>query len=202
MPAACRVAGNGGIIVRWHRIVGRRVQERKMRMQTSIRLIHWNAAEAVERAERLRALGYSVDDAAPNPPNLIKELAQRPPAALVIDLSRLPSQGRDVGVLLRQRKATRSVPLVFVGGEPEKVAGIRALLPDAIYTEWEAIATALPEAIAHPPQNPIALASAFDGYAGKPLVVKLGIRPGTGQDWCGHRPASSSCWGSCRPACA
>lgn len=147
-------------------------------MKASIRLIHWNDREAAERAERLRALGYAVNDAPPNGPTLLKELAQEPPAALVIDLSRLPSQGRDVGVSLRQRKATRDLPLVFVGGEPEKVAQIRALLPDAVYTEWEAIAKTLPEAIAHPPENPVALDSVFATYAGKPLAEKLGIRPG------------------------
>ena len=74
-------------------------------MKASIRLIHWNDREAAERAERLRALGYAVNDAPPNGPTLLKELAQEPPAALVIDLSRLPSQGRDVGVSLRQRQA-------------------------------------------------------------------------------------------------
>jgi hypothetical protein len=147
-------------------------------MQAGIRLIHWNEAEAAERAGRLRALGYVVHDAPPNGPSLLKELAQAPPAALVIDLSRLPSQGRDVGVSVRQRKATRGLPLVFVGGEPEKVAHIRALLPDAVYTVWEAIDTALPEAIAHPPENPVVLDSVFAAYAGKPLAEKLGIRPG------------------------
>ncbi len=147
-------------------------------MQQSIRFIHWNAAEAGERAERLRALGYLVNDAPPNGPALLKALALELPAALVVDLSRLPSQGRDVGVSLRQRKATRSVPLVFVGGEPEKLAQVRALLPDAVYTDWASIASALPQAIAHPPENPVAHDSVFAAYAGKPLADKLGIRPG------------------------
>ena len=148
-------------------------------MPGSIRLIHWNEAEAAKRAERLRALGYAVNDAPPNGPNLMKELAQEPPLALVIDLSRLPSQGRDIGVSLRQRKATRGLPLVFVGGDPEKVARIRALLPDAVYTDWETIGETLPDAIAHPPANPVALDSVFAAYAARPLAAKLGIRAGT-----------------------
>jgi hypothetical protein len=148
-------------------------------MVNSIRLIHWNETEAAQRAERLRALGYDVNAAPPNGPDLMKELAHEPPLALVVDLSRLPSQGRDVGVSLRQRKSTRHLPLVFVGGEPEKVARIQKLLPDAVYAEWDSIGEALPEAIAHPPQNPVAMDSVFAAYAGRPLAAKLGIREGT-----------------------
>jgi hypothetical protein len=145
----------------------------------TIRLIHWNAGEAGPRAERLRALGYAVNDALPNGPSLLKELAQEPPAALVIDLSRLPSQGRDVALSIRERKASRRVPLVFVGGEPEKVERVRELLPDAVYTTWDGIEDALHEAIAHPPANPVVPESSFAGYAGKPLPEKLGIRTGS-----------------------
>jgi len=53
---------------------------------------------------------------------------------VVIDLNRLPSQGRDLGIALRTYKTTRQVPLVFVDGDPEKVARIREILPDAVYT--------------------------------------------------------------------
>ena len=82
-----------------------------------IRLIHWKAAEAEERAGWLRAAGYEVVYETLNPTSL-RELSENPPTAVVIDLGRLPMQGRDVGLLLRQRKGTRNVPLVFVGGKP------------------------------------------------------------------------------------
>lgn len=143
-----------------------------------IRLIHWNSDEAHERATRLAALGYQVNHELPNPPAFVKELAADPPAAVVIDLSRLPSQGRDLAVLIRGRKGTRTIPLVFVGGEPEKVARTRELLPDATYTAWEVIENALAEAISHPPAQPAAPGSAFAAYAGQPLAGKLGIKPG------------------------
>jgi hypothetical protein len=110
---------------------------------------------------------------------LLKELAANPPAAVVIDLSRLPSQGRDLAVLLRERKGTRGIPLVFVGGELEKVARLRALLPDATYTSWEEMGEALAQAIAQPPADPVVPGSTFAAYAGRPLAAKLGIKANT-----------------------
>jgi hypothetical protein len=98
------------------------------------------------------------------------------PDAIVIDLSRLPSQGRDFALLIRKRKGTRHFPLIFVGGVPAKVARVRELLPDAIYSSWEQIGNALAEAIANPPDDPIAPQSQFAAYAGKPLSEKLGIK--------------------------
>jgi hypothetical protein len=144
-----------------------------------VRLIHWNPGEARERAERLQALGFQVNYQMPSPPALLKELAGDPPAAVVIDLSRLPSHGRDMAVSLRERKTTRRIPLVFVGGEPEKVAAIRELLPDAAYTSWEQISTALAAAIAEPPTEPVVPGSVFAAYAGRPLAAKLGVEADT-----------------------
>jgi len=96
---------------------------------------------------------------------------------MVIDPSRLPSQGRDVATLLRRRKATRHGPLVFVGGDAPKVRRIRVLLPDASYTCWERIGEPLREAIASSLTDPVVPDSQFAAYAGKPLVDKLGIKP-------------------------
>lgn len=142
-----------------------------------VRLVHWNAAEAAERAARLAAAGYVVDHA-PIEPAALKALRARPPAAAVIDLSRLPSQGRDVGVWLRKQRPTRHVPLVFVGGDATKVARVRQLLPDASYTTWARLPGTLKRAIAAPPARPTVPASTLAGYSGTPLPKKLGIKPG------------------------
>lgn len=139
-----------------------------------IRLIHWNAAEAEERAARIRAAGYDVAFDALK--GSIRELAQNPPAAIVIDLSRLPGQGRDVALALRHRKATRHLPLVFVDGEPEKVAGIKTHLPDAVFTTWSRIGASLKRVIARPPVVTTIPHSVLAGYSGTPLPKKLGIK--------------------------
>jgi CheY-like chemotaxis protein len=145
---------------------------------TRVRLIHWNPTEARACSTRLRGLGYTVDSRPPAMPELLRELPSSPPAAVVIDLTRSPSQGRDLGILLRQRKVTRPIPLVFAGGAPEKVARVRELLPDATFTEWETIAAALRRAVAHPTAAPVVHTSAFAAYAGRPLVQRLGIKRG------------------------
>ncbi len=95
-------------------------------------LIHWNASEAENRAGRLRPGGYHVVPLAPQGASALRELRSNPPDVFVIDLSRLPSQGRAVATLLRQQKETRQIPIVFVDGAPEKVARIRETLPDAV----------------------------------------------------------------------
>jgi hypothetical protein len=138
-------------------------------------LVHWNAAEAEQRAGKLRDAGYVVD-CRPLTPAVLRRLREDPPAAFVIDLGRLPSQGRDLGVGLRSYKSTRNVPLVFVGGDPEKVRRVRELLPDAVYTSRGRIRSALGRAIARPPADPVVPKSPMAGYAGAPLVKKLGIK--------------------------
>jgi hypothetical protein len=141
-------------------------------------LVHWKAEEAAERSDRLRALGYEVDDAVPAGRTFFRQLQQDPPDALGIDLSRLPAQGRDLAVHVRKQASTRHVPLVFIGGDPKKVTRIREILPDAAYTTWDEIGPALEGAIAHPPAEPVTFQSAFDVYAGTPLPQKLGIKAG------------------------
>jgi hypothetical protein len=143
-----------------------------------VQLIHWNAAEAEERAERLRSLGYEVACPVPQGPDFFRQLGRDLPAAVVIDLSRLPSQGRDAALTLRKQAGTRRIPLVLVGGEPDKVARIRDLLADATYTSWDEIGGALAQALAQPPTDPVVPRSVFEPYAGRPVAAKLGFRPG------------------------
>ncbi|HEY3176713.1 MAG TPA: hypothetical protein VGK94_13240 [Candidatus Polarisedimenticolia bacterium] len=141
-----------------------------------VHLIHWNVAEARERAERLRKAGHDVAFEGPFGAQLLRELGVRPPHAVLIDLSRSPSHGRDVAIFLRQRKATRHVPLMFVNGDAGKVARLKELLPDAVYTDWGHVRGDLKRAIAAPPADPVVHRSLLAGYSGTPLPRKLGIR--------------------------
>ena len=97
-----------------------------------IKLIHWKEEEAAERAERIAACGYQVDSETPRDGSALRVLSKSPPRAVVIDLTRLPSQGRDVALALRTSAATRHVPIVFVEGEPEKVARTKASSPQNV----------------------------------------------------------------------
>ncbi len=143
-------------------------------MMTRIRLIHWNADEAKQRIEGLRAAGYQVDYDALTP-DLLRGVRKSPPAAVVIDLGRLPTHGREVALSLREYKDTRAVPLVFVEGEPEKVEKIRSLLPDAAFSSWTQANIAIAAAIASPPKEFVVPSERSTGYSGTPLPQKLGI---------------------------
>lgn len=140
-------------------------------------LIHWNIDEACEKAEILKAEGFKVRFEIITPA-IIKELKTAGPDAIVIDLSRLPSQGRDIALNFRHAKATRRIPIVFVDGDAPKVAGIKKFLPDAIYSSWGKIGDAIKSALANPLVEPVAPKSVFDGYADSPLQKKLGIKNG------------------------
>ena len=101
---------------------------------------------------------------------------------------------------LRSRKTTRHVPLIFVDGDPEKVAKLKTLLPDATYTTWGRLKTALPRAIARPPASPIVPPDAM--YTGKPAVEKLGVKTGMRASACSSAPqgvAETAC-SRCLPA--
>ena len=88
---------------------------------------------------------------------------------------------------LRQRKATRRVPIVFVAGDPEKVARVRKLIPDAVYSHWRRLRSDLGRAIRNPPARPI-VKQALAGYSGTPLPKKLGIQEGSTVAFLGAPP--------------
>src|SRR5215212_10649907 len=104
-----------------------------------LRLVHWGEQEVAERIERLEALGYAVDGTVPGTSIGVRRLTADPPRAFVIDLGRLPSHGREVARSLRQSKALRTVPIVFVDGRPDKRAVAEDEFPDASFADWPAI---------------------------------------------------------------
>lgn len=140
-----------------------------------IRLIHWNGPEGRERRRQLAALGHEAEFDDLDGPALGRVLRTRPPDLVLIDLSRLPSHGREVAMGLRTARALRHIPILFVDGDPAKVTAIKALLPDAGYTSWGRLKTAIPKALAKPVAAPIVPPSSI--YSGKPTVEKLGVKP-------------------------
>ena len=142
----------------------------------TVRLIHWNEDEGLERQQQLEAFGFDAAFDVGDGVFQMRQIRADLPDAVVIDLSRMPSHGREVAQGLRSAKTTRHLPIVFVDGEREKVARTQQLFPDAAYTTWGRIKTALPKAIAQPPANPVVP----DHHAawGKATVEKLGVKPG------------------------
>jgi len=142
-----------------------------------VRLVCWKEDLAKERARVIKAAGFSVDVSPLNPAGLIGHFREHMPSAVLIDLDRLPSHGREVAVALRQSKTTRHLPIVFAGGVAEKVARIRQELPDAFFTEWTKVGPVLEKALKSAAPNPVKPISHMERYAGSSLAKKLGFKP-------------------------
>ncbi len=149
------------------------------RKRTRVRLVHWNKEEGEQLSARLHAAGYIVEfDHGLIGPVLLGKIKENPPDVYAIDLSRLPSQGRDAAMVLRSYKPTRNIPILFVGGDLEKVERIKKQLTDALYTDWGHFRSAIRHVFAHPLPNPIVPRTSLEGYSGTPLWKKLGIKRG------------------------
>jgi hypothetical protein len=136
-------------------------------------VIHWDPVEASPLCDRIRREGF---EASPYPirgAGGFRAISENPPDAIVIDLMCMPSYGRVMGALLRERKSTRMIPLVFVQGDPEKTKRIRELLPDAVIADLLRIGPAVQRAIRHAPTQPV-----LPNPGNIPLLHKLRIREG------------------------
>lgn len=145
----------------------------------SIRLVCWNPDLARERASVLRDAGFSVDASPLGISGLIGQFRQSSPAAVLIDLDRLPSHGREVAIVLRNSRSTRHIPIVFAGGLAEKVERVRRELPDASFTDWKRVGTELRKALKRRLVEPVQPLTHMQRYAASSLVKKLGFKPGS-----------------------
>ena len=136
-------------------------------------LFHWKPEEAQPLLTALRASGHKVvyESKIAN----YRELREDPPEAIVIDLSRMPSHGRELAVFIRGSKHLRHIPIVFVNGEPEKVAAVRHLIPDATYTTTPRVKSALRSALASPPAAPVRPQQMMERWGTRSAAQKLGI---------------------------
>jgi hypothetical protein len=116
-------------------------------------------------------------DAAPltKTSGVVGELARLNPAVLVLDLDRLPSHAREIAFALRTSKSARHIPILFAGGQPEKIARIRTDFPDAAFAPWPEASAALSLVVATPRTAPVHVPQ--PRVYTTSLAQKLGIRP-------------------------
>jgi hypothetical protein len=154
---------------------------RTQNSRKTIRLICWNQDDATTRARDLRHAGYRVIADPPEASGgMIRAFRELDPDAVVIDMDRLPSHGRELGLGLRASKSTCHLPLVFAGGVPAKVELVRTALPDAVFTAWDdTLRDAIERAMRQPaPQRLPSRERPPDTSAGA-LERKLDIKPRT-----------------------
>ena len=140
----------------------------------AVLVIHWDPAEAGALCERVRREGFDASVYPCRGDRDFRKIAEAPPDVILIDLMQRPSYGRTMGALLRERKSTRMIPLVFVEGDPEKAGRVRELLPDAVFTGLLRIGPAVRRAIRRAPVEPV-----IPDSSGISIFQKLRIREGS-----------------------
>jgi CheY-like chemotaxis protein len=142
-----------------------------------VRVIHWNAAEAEPLIEACRGAGFDVEYLEGDGGAVCRAIRANPPDIVVIDLTRLPSHGKEVAVWLRGTKSTRDIPIVFVEGAPLKTAAVRELLPDAAFCEAGTVASAIKRPVRR--AKPVAPPGMMERAREKSAAQKLGITAGS-----------------------
>ncbi|UYN89165.1 MAG: hypothetical protein KIT08_08690 [Anaerolineales bacterium] len=108
-------------------------------------LFLWDETEAEAAALRIRAWGWDVELEWQDGGRGSAAVKASLPDAVVLYLDRKPSHSRATAEHLAEAKATRNIPLLFVGGEDAAVEQTRAKLPEATYTSEADLQTALEE---------------------------------------------------------
>jgi len=102
-----------------------------MTMKPKIFYLHWNETELKERLTPLKKADYEVTShwSTETHPKFGETL----PDAVVISLDRLPSHGRAVAEWFVEAKKRQHIPIIFAGGQPDKVQATKGKFPQATF---------------------------------------------------------------------
>jgi hypothetical protein len=145
--------------------------------------VHWNETEAESLVAPLRADCHElrVHFATNRPPSW----EGFEPTVAVISLERLPAHGREIADWIWSAKKRRHVPVVFVGGKPDKVLETKGRFPDAVYCRVDEVSRIVEKitsgrmAAASAPENRVKTSQSAHRPSTTPLARKLGIVAGT-----------------------
>ena len=141
-------------------------------------MISWNEKVAGDKKRLLEVQGFRVDPVMSHGTGMVGKLTAAAPSALVIDLDSKPAYGREVAIYMRNTASIRHLPLVFVGGVGDKIARVRAELPDAVYCGWDAVRAGINKAITAPPGRPVRPRARGEAVpSGSVLARKLDLGP-------------------------
>ncbi len=111
------------------------------KLMAKIFYLHWNEAEAKARIAPLIKAGYEV--ACHWSMEEHAQFGETLPDAVVISLDRLPSHGRAVAEWFWEAKKRQHIPIIYAGGQPDKVKTTKTKFPKAIFCASEDVPAVL-----------------------------------------------------------
>lgn len=94
---------------------------------------HFNEPELLDRIEPLKKAGYKVGSHFST--EKVAKFTEPLPEIFILSLDRLPSHAKAYAQWIWEAKKRQHIPIVFVGGQPEKVEPIKDLFPKAHFCE-------------------------------------------------------------------
>jgi hypothetical protein len=114
---------------------------KKTAVMAKIFYLHWNEAEVKARIAALITAGYDV--ACHWSTEEHAKFGETLPDAVVISLDRLPSHGRAVAEWFWEAKKRQHIPILFAGGQSDKVQATKKKFPKAIFCATEEVPAVL-----------------------------------------------------------
>jgi DNA-binding NarL/FixJ family response regulator len=108
-------------------------------------LFHWEKEGATARAAELTADGWQVEMEFEEGSRGCKNLKAFGPDIVVFDIAQKAVHSRECGRALRNVKAFRETPFIFVDGTDEDISKAKAKVPAAIFTTSSKLKKVLPK---------------------------------------------------------
>jgi len=106
-------------------------------------LFHWEKEGAKARATECTADGWQVEMEFEEGSRGCKNLKAFGPDVVVFDITQKAVHSRECGRALRNAKAFRETPFIFVDGTDEEIARVKAKVSGAVFTTGKELAATL-----------------------------------------------------------
>jgi PleD family two-component response regulator len=111
----------------------------KAKLKRKLFLFHWEKDGAMARAAELNAEGWRVEMEYEEGSRGCKNLKAFGPDVVVFDIAQKAVHSRECGRALRNARAYRETPFIFVDGTDEDISKAKAKVPGAIFTSNAAL---------------------------------------------------------------
>jgi DNA-binding NarL/FixJ family response regulator len=112
-------------------------------MSAKVYLFSWDRDTAASRSAALSASGFEVRSESEDGARGYGDIQREPPDVVVFDLARRPSHSRETARALHDSGRTRTLPLIFVDGDPAERERVSAAVPNATFTSSDLLVQTL-----------------------------------------------------------